>query len=96
MAICFLLFEQVVLGEADEIHREYRWVNMSERITPGTSLQPSIALKEEFDSAENQLLVLTEDRVFAIPITECEAVSTCKDCLKMGDPHCGWYYLGHR
>ncbi|XP_036721213.1 plexin-B2 isoform X1 [Balaenoptera musculus] len=36
------------------------------------------------------LYAMTQDKVFRLPVQECESFSTCAHCRSSQDPYCGW------
>ena len=79
------------VGGKGRTQGEYKRVNLSEEITPGTSLQPSIALRDLcMRDSEGWVVAFTEEKVFAVSFARCWQASTCENCLELNDPHCSW------
>lgn len=38
----------------------------------------------------NSLYAMTQDKVFQLPVQECESYLTCAQCRSSQDPYCGW------
>lgn len=48
------------------------------------------------DQSKNTLYVMSEHRLTAVTIQECQAHKTCSDCLGARDPYCGWCSLENK
>ncbi|XP_072452533.1 plexin-B2 isoform X3 [Notamacropus eugenii] len=42
------------------------------------------------------LYIMTQDKVFRVPVQDCLSYSTCEQCQKSRDPYCGWCVLEGR
>ncbi|XP_060604285.1 plexin-A1-like [Ruditapes philippinarum] len=45
---------------------------------------------------EKHIFVLSERKVFKIPVESCSEFRTCDGCLGSNDPYCGWCFLEER
>ncbi|XP_053109214.1 plexin-B2 isoform X2 [Hemicordylus capensis] len=42
------------------------------------------------DALHENLYVMTTNKVFRLPVQECDSYSTCGLCIQARDPYCGW------
>lgn len=59
-------------------------------MTSGTALLPYTA------ADTSRIYALSSDKVFSVPVQECDTVSTCGECSELADPHCGWCSLSNK
>ncbi|XP_060604288.1 plexin-B2-like [Ruditapes philippinarum] len=53
--------------------------------------------KDMFTSSdEKHIFVLSERKVFKVPVESCSGFLTCNECLGSNDPYCGWCFLEER
>ncbi|KAM4562620.1 plexin-B3 isoform 1-T4 [Odontesthes bonariensis] len=48
------------------------------------------------DESQQQVYVLTNDKVSRVPVATCQAHADCASCLAVRDPYCGWCVLEGR
>ncbi|XP_077194444.1 plexin-B2 isoform X4 [Paroedura picta] len=58
----------------------------------GGVLEKNQAIKKDLvlDAPQEHLYVMTANKVFRLPVQECEIYSKCDQCINAQDPYCGW------
>ena len=48
-----------------------------------------------FHLSDKRLIAFSNQEILSIPLINCSVYKTCKKCIFMQDPYCGWHVLNN-